>query len=267
MIMENSNLFSLKGKTIAITGSTGGLGSIMTEHLAAAGADLALIDIDQSAEKLEKNKNELKKQYGTQVFIYIMNSSDETNIKDTAQQIVKDFGHLDGLFNMAGINQHGTVNDHSEADIMRLLQVNVAGTYACCKHFGKIMCEQHHGSILNIASIAGINILHTELTMSGYSISKAGVIQLTKAFAGEFGAFNVRVNCISPGYMQSRMSGTKGAHPINTEKFNCFIKEATPMQRSIRADELCGAAIYFLSDASTATTGVNLPIDGGFLIW
>lgn len=265
--MKEYDLFSLKGKTIVATGSTGGLGTVLVKNLAWAGADVALIDIKPCEEKLENLAKEISEEYGVKAKGYVMDSSDEENIVAVRDTILNDFGKIDGLFNIAGINQHGPIEEHSEEDIKRLFSVNVAGTFACSKHFGEVMCNQGHGAILNIASIAATTILHAELTMCGYSISKAGIVQMTKAFAAEYGCHNVRVNCISPGYMDSRMSGTKGARQINVERFNNFVNENTPMGRSVKAQELVGAAIYFLSDASSCTTGVNLVVDGGFTIW
>ena len=265
--MKNFDLFSLKGKVIVTTGSTGGLGISFVKNLAWAGADLAILDIEPCKEKLDVLAKEVADEYGVKVMPYTVDISDEANIVAVRDAILKDFGHIDGLLNMVGINQHGPVSEYSEEDLMRLLNVNVAGTFGCCKHFGATLCEQGSGAIVNIASIAASVILRVPRPMCGYSISKAGVVQMSKALAAEFGEHNVRVNAISPGFMETRMSGTKGAVSADPAVLQRYVLEDTPMHRYCRADELTGAAIYLLSDASSFTNGLDLVIDGGYLLW
>lgn len=265
--MKNFDLFSLKGKVIVTTGSTGGLGASFVKNLAWAGADLAILDIEPCKEKLEVLVKEVMEEYGVKAKPYTIDISDEAGIVAVREAILKDFGHIDGLLNMVGINQHGPVSEYTEEDLMRILSVNVAGTFGCCKHFGATLCEQGFGSIVNIASIAASVILRVPRPMCGYSISKAGVVQMTKALAAEFGEHNVRVNAISPGFMETRMSNTKGAIAADPAVLKRYVTEDTPMHRNCRADELAGASIYFLSDASTFTTGIDLVIDGGYLLW
>ena len=265
--MSNFDLFSLKGKVIVTTGSTGGLGISFVKNLAWAGADLAILDIAPCKDKLEALAKEIAEEYGVNAKPYTIDISDEDSIVAVRDAVLKDFGHIDGLLNMVGINQHGPVEEYSEEDLLRILNVNVVGTFGCCKHFGATMCEQGSGSIVNIASIAASVILRVPRPMCGYSISKAGVVQMSKALAAEFGERNVRVNAISPGFMETRMSGTKGAVSADPAMLKRYVLEDTPMHRYCRADELTGAAIYFLSDASTFTNGTDLVIDGGYLLW
>ena len=265
--MKPFDLFSLKGKTIVTTGSTGGLGTHFVKNLAWAGADIAILDIAKCEDKLKTLAEEVEAEYGVKAKGYVIDVSNEEDIVRVRTNILKDFGHLDGVLNMMGINQHGPVSEISEDDLNRLLKVNVTGTFACCKIFGETLCEQNSGSIVNIASIAASAALRVPRPMSGYTITKAGVVAMTKAIATEYGAHNVRVNAISPGFMETRMSGTKGAIPADPAALKRYGLEETPMNRFCKADELTGAAIYFLSDASTFTTGNNLVIDGGFLLW
>ncbi len=263
--MEKFDLFNLEHKVIVLTGSTGGLGKTFVREIAKTGATLAILDRVESSDSIDDLVDELRKE-GVTINGYVIDMSDESQIESVKDNILNDFGHIDGLLNIAGINQHGPVEEYSIEDLERLMNVNVAGTFAVCKHFGKVMCEQGSGSIVNIASIAASVILRIPRNMSGYSISKAGVVQMSKALAAEFGEHNVRVNSIAPGFMETRMSGTKGAIQADPEVIQTYIKDHTPIQRACRADELVGAALYYLSDASTFTTGTNLVIDGGYTI-
>lgn len=265
--MKNFDLFNLNNKVIVTTGSSGGLGTHFVEKLAWAGADLAIMDVPQCSEKLEELAAHIKETYDVNVRWYTIDISQESDIIKQCAAVKRDFGHIDGLLNIAGINQHGTFDEYSQDDVNRLLSVNVAGTFGCCKHFGAEMCKQGSGSIVNIASVSGTIVNRAPRPMSGYCISKAGVLHLTRAAAAEFGAYNVRVNSISPGFMETRMNNVKGSQPADPAINQRYLIEGSPMKRFCKADELTGAAIYLLSDASTFTNGIDLVIDGGYLVW
>ncbi|MGN1343887.1 MAG: SDR family oxidoreductase [Traorella sp.] len=265
--MKEFDLFSLKNKVIVITGSTGGLGTHFVDKLAWAGADLAIMDIPASKERLQELAKKIHDEYGTNVKTYTIDIGNEEDVKEKCAQVLRDFGHIDGVLNNAGINQHGTVEEYTQEDIDRLLHINASGTFAMCKHFGKVLCDQRKGSIVNIASVSGTIVNRAPRPMSGYCISKAAVKQLTRALAAEYGQCNVRVNSISPGFMETRMNNVKGFIAVDPSINQQYLVQGSPMQRFCKADELTGAAIYLLSDASTFTNGIDLVVDGGFLVW
>ena len=265
--MKEFNLFSLKGKVITVVGATAGLGMRFVEAFAASGADLALIDIPVSEAKLEELATRIGEEYQVKTKYYTLDICNEEEVAERSDMVVNDFGKIDGLFNIAGINHYGTVDEYTEADYNRLFAVNVSGTFGCCKYFGRKMRDQGHGSIVNIASVSGTICNRAPGPVSGYCASKAGVIQMTRALAAEFGADNVRVNSISPGWMEQRMSYSSGNRPTNAEFNHQIMVEGTPIKRYCKADELVGAAIYLLSDASTFTNGIDIMIDGGFHVW
>lgn len=146
--------FQMNGRNIAVTGATGNLGMHFAEGLAQAGANLALMDMPGTEEKLNGLKNNFEGNYGIKVSVYALDIGDEENVKLVSEKAEEDLGPLDGLLNVAGINHHGTVFDYSDADLDRLMHINVVGTYSCCKWFGKKMCERKRGSIVNIASMS-----------------------------------------------------------------------------------------------------------------
>lgn len=259
--------FKMNGKTVVVTGAVGNLGRHFSEALAQAGADLAVMDIPAAKESIEKFAGELAEKYGIKAVGYTLDIGSEADVRAKSDMVMKDFGHIDGLMNVAGINHHGAVADYTQDDLDRLMHINVNGTFACCKYFGGEMCKQGSGSIVNIASFSGTIVNFPPRTMSGYCISKAAVVHLTKSIAAEYGAHNVRVNSISPGFLEKGMSNVKNFVQLDDPGIAEHNLKNTPMHRVARADELCGAAIYLLSDASTFTTGIDMVIDGGYLVW
>jgi gluconate 5-dehydrogenase len=265
--MNIKNAFDMTGKVVAVTGAVGNLGTHFVEGLAQMGATLAIMDVPGTESRLEELANRLSKEYNVEVKWYIIDIADEENVKKVSDTVENDFGKIDGLLNVAGINHHGSVFDYSESDLDHVMHVNIVGTYSCCKWFGKKMCDRKQGSIVNISSMSGYIGNYPPRTMAAYGISKAGVHHLTKCIAAEFGAYNVRVNSISPGFLEKGMSNVKNFVQLTDPGIAEHNLSATPMHRVSRAEELCGAAVYLLSDASTFTTGIDILIDGGYMLW
>lgn len=266
-MFDIKKMFGLTGKVVAATGATGYLCQNFIEACVQSGADIAAMDMPGTEEKLKNLKERLEKEYDVTVRTYTLNIGSEEDIQMTATQIQADFGHIDGLINSAGINIHGRVEDYMIEDYERLMNINVCGTFAMCKHFGKIMCEQKSGSIVNIASFCGTIVNKPPRTMSGYCTSKAAVLHMTRAVAGEFGEANVRVNSVSPGYLEQGMNNVKNFMKLSDPSILKDSLDHTPMHRVASPAELVGAVIYYLSDASTFTTGTDTVIDGGFQLW
>lgn len=262
-----AELFSLKGKVVTATGATGYLCQNFIEACAQSGADIAAIDMKGTEEKLEALAERIHKDCGVQVKCYTADNSSEEDVKSVAEAIKADFGKVDGLINSAGINIHGKVEDYTAEDYNRLMQINVTGTFVMCKHFGAIMCQQKFGSIVNIASFGGTIINKPPRTMSGYCTSKAAVLHMTRAVAGEFGASNVRCNSVSPGFLEHGMSHVKNFVQLSDPSIQQDTLNNTPMHRVGAPHELSGAVVYLLSDASTFTTGIDIIIDGGYQVW
>ena len=225
------------------------------------------MEVPQGKAKLDENAAALMQEYGVTCKTYTVEIEKEEQVKAAADQIEKDFGKIDGLLNVAGINYYGTVDEYTEDDYQRLFAVNVAGTFACCKYFGRKMRDRKQGSIVNIASVSGTIANRAPGPVSAYCTTKAALIHMSRAIAAEFGADNVRVNTLSPGWMEVRMTYTGGNRSVDPEFNKSIMVDGTPMNRYAKADELVGGAIYLLSDASSFTTGIDLLIDGGFHCW
>ncbi len=257
------NLFSMKGKVSLITGGAGGLGFYMAKGLAQAGSDIIIADINydgarQAAEKLEI--------YGIKSIGVALDITNEKSIVNMKEEIIKIFGTLDVLVNCAAINHHTSIENCSIEDMERIMNVNVAGTFAVTKHIGQIMKEKKSGSIINIASHSG-TIVNTPQLQAAYNTSKAAVIHLARCVASEWAPYNIRCNSVSPGYMSQGMSNVKGRSEKKDSNAQKLIMDMSPMKRVCQPEELVGAVIYLASDASTFTTGIDIMVNGGFHIW
>lgn len=266
MMNNIQKLFGLSNKVVAVSGAGGYLGSCIATSIAAVGANLALFDIEKSKERVEELAQKLASEYGITAKAYAANIADEDEIAELAKTVVQTFGKIDGLVNCAGINHHASIEGYSADDFNRMLSINVTGTFICCKHFGAYMCEHKSGSIVNIGSMSGHIVNMVPKVMVAYNTTKAAILHMTRAIAAEWGEYNVRCNSVSPGIMEHGMSNIKGFNPAETEYLE-KMDDLTPMHRKIKAEELVGAIIYFLSDSSSGTTGEDILVDGGYHIW
>jgi len=185
------------------------------------------------------------------------------------KQLENNFGRLDVLVNNAGITTHSAVIDQVDvSEWHKLLNVNLHGVFYCMKEGLKIMMRQKKGSIINIASIMGIDALDPDIfSKAPYIASKAAVIGLTKEGAAEYGRYGIRVNCIAPGwYPGTRIEERLGIKQTeDAEKaFLQMLASITPMRRTGKPRELKGLLLYLASDASSFVTGQIIAPDGGW---
>ena len=176
------------------------------------------------------------------------------------------FGRIDILVNNAGASPAmGTVLDSDERLWDTIMNLNLKGVYFTSQAVAKIMKAQGGGKIINIASVDGFN---PEPFVSVYSISKAGVRMITKAFANELASFNIQVNTIAPGPIDTKMMNSHWAHlpPEEAKKEKAALEKILPTGRIGQPDEIAGAALFLASAASSYTTGTEIVIDGGMLL-
>ena len=264
---EIEQLFDLTGQTAMVTGGARHLGYDAACVLAAAGADLIITSRD-----LKHAEASVKKLANTYSVDVLPLQLDQASFDDVAAAVAKakDFkGRIDILVNNAGGGSGkspANLFERDPSDIDNLLRVNLNGVLYCCREVGRIMAEQRSGSIINIASIAGLlgrdRKMYQRNDMAGqpidYAASKAGVIGLTRDLAAFLGPYGVRVNAISPG----------GFNRDLPEGFVNDYSERTALGRMGRDGvDLKGAILFFASPASDYVTGQNLPVDGGFSIW
>jgi len=272
------NIFSLKGKVVVITGAAGLLGKKHVEVVAAYGGVPILIDLSQDA--IDEVVLEINSQYNVQAAGYVVDITDESQIKSNVETIVRQYGRVDGLVNNAANNPK--VEDSSEKNFSRLenflldtweqdIAVGLTGAFLCIKHYGyQIAKNADGGSIVNISSDLGLiapdQRLYTQIGLPEqqqpvkpvtYSVVKTGLIGLTRYIATYWAGKNVRCNAMCPG-------GVENGQPED------FLKEVTsriPMNRLANADEYQGTLLWMLSDASSYLNGAIVPVEGGRTAW
>jgi gluconate 5-dehydrogenase len=248
-------LFNLTGKRVLITGSGRGIGFEIAKGLGQVGAEVIISDID--SKRLDAAVAELQSM-AIESHGVIMNVTDEPQIEKTIADIQENIGSIDILFNNAGINLRGPIEEYSFEDWKTVLDINLAGVFLVSKHVVKDMIKRQAGKIINTCS------LMSELgrsTTAAYAASKGGVKMLTKAMTVEWAKHNIQINGIGPGYFVSEM--TKPL--VEDEKFNEWVCGRTHANRWGQLKELVGAAIFLGSDASSFVNGQIIYIDGGFL--
>ncbi|KAF5660680.1 oxidoreductase [Fusarium heterosporum] len=251
------DLLSLKGKVIVVTGASGprGMGIEAARGAAEMGADVAITYASRK-EGADKNVEELVKEYGVKAKAYKLNAADYDDVERFVGEVVKDFGKIDGFVANAGATANAGVIDGSAADWDHVIQIDLNGTAYCAKAVGALFKKQGHGSFVITSSMSG-HIANYPQEQTSYNVAKAGCIHMAKSLANEWRDF-ARVNSISPGYIDTGLSDF-----IDTETQELW-RSMIPMGRNGDAKELKAAYVYFLSDASTYTTGSDLIIDGGY---
>lgn len=249
--------FSLQGKNAIVTGGTRGIGLAIARGFLDAGATVTICsrkqeNIDTAISELSDHKANL---HG--VAAHVGKADDIDRLISAAEER---FGSIEVLVNNAGTNPYfGPLIDSDDAAWDKTMEVNLRGPYVLSKLVARKMIAGGGGSIINIASIAGLSAAPLQ---GIYSVSKAGLIMLTKVMARELGRQGVRVNCICPGVIKTKLSETLWRDP-ELEKQAASLKA---LGRVGTTDELVGAAIYFASEASSFTTGATLTVDGGMVI-
>lgn len=251
--MDIIEKFRLKGKKAYVTGGARGIGKCAAIALAEAGADVAIVDMD--IHEAEKTAKELEV-YGVKSFAVKTDVTKPDDVNKMIDTILEAFGTIDIAFNNAGICNNVKAEDMSYEAWKKVIDVNLTGVFLTSQAVGRVMIKNGKGSIINTASMSG-HIVNAPQPQCSYNASKAGVIMLTKSLAVEWAPHNVRVNCISPGYIGTEMTLKA------TDWIPSWI-EATPVKRMGNPEELQGAIIYLASDASSFTTGSDIVVDGAF---
>ncbi len=250
--MADLSLFDLTSKKALVTGAAVGIGRGCALALAQAGADVAIVDIDEATG--QKTVEEIKAAGRDSLFVRC-DVSDKEQVQAMVRQVVERFGRLDIGINNAGLGILGGDEDFAKADWDKVIGVNFTGAYLCCQAEAQQFLRQDpiDGKIINIASMSAT----ISNCNAAYNASKAGVVQMTRMLAAQWGRFNINVNCISPSYLLTPMHAST---PVVVRE---RIRELTPMGHVERPEDLHGAAIFLASAASNFVTGHDLMVDGG----
>ncbi|CAO1597106.1 hypothetical protein XANCAGTX0491_000933 [Xanthoria calcicola] len=254
--------FTLEKKVAVVTGGARGLGWNMAQALAEAGAAaIALLDIKQDLG--EEAASRLSSDAQIPVKFYRTDVRDVDANNATVEQIVSELGSVDILINSAGIvNSNIKAEDYDPEMFRRLIDINLTGSFLVSQACGRHMIKaQRGGSIIFISSIAGARVLHPQ-QQCAYNTSKAAVVQLANSMAAEWAQHGIRVNTISPGYMDTQLN-----EEAMLQQQMSFWKTMTPMGRMGKPDELNGLAVFLSSDAARFVTGSNVFCDGGYHVY
>lgn len=258
MITKNvQQLFDLTGKTAIVTGGSRGIGKEMAMGLGEAGANLMLCA--RRAEWLDATVSEFRG-LGFSTISRICDVAKPDEVQAVVDQAVHDFGRVDILINNAGISW-GAMPDEMPVEKWRhVLDVNLTGCFLFAQAAGREMLKHNNGSIINIASIAGLTSSANGPFYAGYVASKAGLIGLTRELAASWGRRGIRVNAIAPGYFHSRLADSV------IDIYERTVQENNIIPRIGAEGELKGVAVFLASDASSYITGQTIAVDGGMTV-
>jgi gluconate 5-dehydrogenase len=247
--------FDLTGKAAIITGGSKGLGLAMAAGLASAGANVMLVN--RNKEEGIVAAKEVSRDFGTKAISFAADVSHKEETEAMANAALDAFGRIDILINSAGINIRGPIDELTPEDFIKVMQVNVTGTWLCCRAVTPYMKKKGSGKIINLASTLGLVGLSNR---TPYTSSKGAVVQMTRALALELAPFNINVNAICPGPFLTEMNV-----PIaDTEEVKKSIIGATALLRWAKLQEIQGAAIFLASEASSYMVGSMVTVDGGW---
>ena len=251
-----SGIFDVRKETVLITGASQGLGKQFARVLASHGA--AVVLAARQVGKLQQLESEIIAAGGRAAAV-AMDVSDLASIAPAIDAAEAKLGAITVLINNAGIAVEKLAVEHSAADWDAVLGVNLKGGYFAATEMARRMAQRGQGgNIINIASVLGLGVMKG---LSSYAISKAAMIQATKALALEFAAHNIRVNALAPGYIDTEINHDLWATPAGEK-----LAKRIPQRRVGREDDLDGAILLLASNASRYMTGSVITVDGGFML-
>ena len=252
---KESKAMKLQNKVSVVTGGSKGIGAAICIAFAREGSDV-LVGYNSSENEARKVADEIQS-LGRKSLAVKVDVSCGNQVDQMVATALDSFGKIDVLANVAGITFKSFMKDLPEEEWDRVIDTNLKGTFLCSQAVGKVMIQNGGGSIVNISSIAG----HVPQVSGGvYSTSKAGVNMLSKVLALEWAEYNIRVNAISPGPVETEMV----QYVYNTPELRAKRKETIPLNRFAQPEEIATAAVFLASEDSSYTTGHCLVIDGGF---
>jgi NAD(P)-dependent dehydrogenase (short-subunit alcohol dehydrogenase family) len=252
--------FRLAGRVAVVTGGGQGIGLACAEALGEAGARAVIADRDPAM--AEAGCAQLKAK-GYTVEAVVMDVTDSERVSQVASELAARHGKVDILVNNAGIARSETPAEKvADEHWLNVIDVNLNGTFWCCRAFGRHMLEAGSGAIVNIGSMSGF-IVNKPQEQCYYNASKAAVHHLTKSLAAEWGARGVRVNAVAPTYIETPLNAFVKANP---RMYDAWIG-GTPMARMGEVDEIASVVLFLASDAASLMTGSVVLVDGGYTCW
>lgn len=252
-----NNYFNLSGQVAVITGASVGLGLQMAKAFARQGANLVLLARRQNL--LEQNAKAIAEEFGVEVLPVVCDITVTEQVKQAVERVIAHFGRIDILVNNAGTGAVGPAEEVSDEQFRHEMEIDLFGTFVCSREFGKRMIEARYGRIINIASMYGL-VGNMIIGSAPYHAAKGGVVNFTRALAGEWGKYGITVNSICPGYFYTDLTTAT----LDSDFFQDVAKRNIPLGRYGREGELDTCALFLASPQSTYVTGQNIAIDGGY---
>lgn len=244
--------FGLAGRVALVTGGAGGIGLSAARTLTEAGAKVTIGDLDPEA--AEAAAASIGGRFVP------LDVSSTASVDAAVAGVLAAEGRLDIGVNCAGIRHLGALaEDLTDVEWETVMDVNATGVFRSCRAEGRAMLAAGSGTIVNIASLSA-HVVNRPQSQSSYNVSKSAVLMLTRSLAVEWAPRGVRVNSISPGYIETALTARSRAMPERLDEW----LHRTPMGRLGQPDEIAGAVLYLASDASSFVTGSDLLIDGGY---
>ena len=250
-------MFDFQDKVVLVTGAGRGIGRAIAEAFAGAGArvaanDLTPVNLDETVRRITASGGRCKD--------YVYDVAMKMPVQTMIEQIRDDWGRIDILINNAGVEPHALLLDLDEWDWRRTVDVNLTGPFFTMQSVGRVMREQGGGVIVNIASIAGR--AHGLKDRAAYVASKTGLIGLTREAAREFAAYNIRVNAVCPGVIETEMTAALRQNEAMMRKW----LEDIPQGRLGQPTDVVNLVLFLCSDDAAYMTGQAINVDGGKLM-
>ena len=238
----------MKNKIILITGTNAGIGKNIVRLLEKE----KCIIIATSRKQNKKNKKN--------IFYYNLDVTNENQWKELIHDIKTKFGRLDVLVNNAGIRESGDLQNTSLELWKNIINTNLTSIFLGCKYALPLLKKGKNASIVNLTSISGIRGIKN---MIAYSASKGGIVTFTASLALDLAKYEIRVNAVAPGAVDTKMVWSLKKEINSEKKFNDRIKETHPIGRIAKTQEIANVVIFLASEKSSFVTGITIPVDGG----
>jgi 3-oxoacyl-[acyl-carrier protein] reductase len=245
----------LKDRVAVITGAARGIGKAIAFTFVREGARVALVDVERP--RLEASREEIERNGGKAIALPC-DITKSSEVQRVIEEVKKIFDRIDILVNNAGIIRRGTIETVTEEDWDRVIEVNLKGTFNCCKAVVETMKTQGYGKIVNVSSIAGK--LGDITSAPGYGPSKAGIDALTKTLARQLAPYGINVNAVSPHAIETEMSAQW------SEEKRKEVIASIPLGRLGRPEDVAQAVLFLASDEASFITGEILDVNGGALM-